>query len=85
MRPSQLCGGLRGVGRNRETRVYPGSAPLMEVKAYVLLCVYIDDEGDLDYKGAVLLPLISRASNLSISNDLNLSTSPSRGALPLLI
>ena len=31
------------------------------------------DEGDLDYKGTVLLPLISRASNLSISNDLNLS------------
>ena len=45
----------------------------MEVKAYVLLCVYIDDEGDLDYKGDVLLPLISRASNLSISNDLKLS------------
>ena len=28
---------LEGVGRNRETRVYPGSAPPMEVKAYVLL------------------------------------------------
>ena len=50
----------------------PGSAPPMEVKAYVLLCVYIDDEGDLGYKGTVLLPLISRASNLSISNDLSL-------------
>ena len=60
MRPSPLCGGLRGVGRDRETRVYPGSAPPMEVKAYVLLC-YIDDD-DLDYNCAVLLPLISRAS-----------------------
>ena len=38
--------GLNGNGR----RVYPGSAPPMEVIAYVLLCVYIDD--DLDYKGA---------------------------------
>ena len=73
MRPTQLGGGLRGVGRNQETRVYLGSAPPIEVKAYVLLCVYIDDDDDLDYKGAESLPLISRASNLSISNDLNLS------------
>ena len=57
MRPSQLCGSLRGVGWNRETRVYPGSAPPMEVKAYVLLCVYIDDDDDLSYKGDVSLPL----------------------------
>ena len=69
---SQLCGGLRGVSQNREARVYPGSAPPMEVKAYVLLCIYIDDVDDLDYKGAESLPLISRASNLSISNDLSL-------------
>ena len=45
----------------------------MEVKAYVLLCIYIDDDDDLDYKGAESLPLILRASNLSISNDLKLS------------
>ena len=72
VRLSQLCGGLRGVGRNRETRVYPGSAPPMEVKAYVLLCVYIDDDDDLGYKGAESQPLISRTSNLTISNDLSL-------------
>ena len=64
---------MKGVGRNREMGVYPGSAPPMEVKAYVLLCVYIDYDDDLDYKGAELLPLISKASNLSISNDLKLS------------
>ena len=80
MRPSQLGGGLRGVGQNRETRVYPGSAPPMEVKPTSCF-VYIDDEDDLDYKGAGSLPLISRASNLSISNDLNLFTLSLLGCL----
>ena len=51
---------------------YPGSAPPMEVKAYVLLCVYIDDDDDLGYKGAESLPLVSRPSNLTIFSDLSL-------------
>ena len=67
MRPSQLRGGLRGVGQNRATQVYPGSAPQEEVKAYGLLVSYIDDDDDLGYKGAESLPLISSVSALILS------------------
>ena len=59
-----------GIEKREFTQVRP---LLTEVKAYVLLCVYIDDDDDLDYKGVESLPLISRASNLCISNDLKLS------------
>ena len=49
MEPSHLGGDSKGLSESG-TQIYPGSAPRVEVKSYVLLC-YIDD--DFDYKEGV--------------------------------
>ena len=46
VRPSTLGGDSKGLN-GKESRVYPGSAPPMEVIAYVLLCVYLLDRSRL--------------------------------------
>ena len=40
MEPSHLGGDSKGLSGS-EPEVYPGSAPPMEVKAYVMLCVVL--------------------------------------------